>query len=58
MRDNQRKTRHYRAYLKIYGEMMQDLSSSDEYITRLIDNNGLSEFETGLRSLIEKCPKC
>jgi len=53
----QGKNSHYRAYLKMYGKMMQDLSDSDEYVTRLIDNNGLSKFETGLRNLIEKCPK-
>ncbi len=57
MRDNQRKIRHYRAYLRMYGEMMCDLSGSDGYIARLIDNNELSKFETGLRNLIEKCPK-
>ncbi len=54
MRDNQHKVHHYRTYLKMYGEMMQDLSDSDDYIIKLIDDNGLGEFETGLCSLIEK----
>ncbi len=54
MPDKQNKIRHYRAYMKMYGEMMLDLSDSDEYITKLIDDNGLGEFETGLCNLIEK----
>ncbi len=54
MPDNPDKIRHYRIYMRKYGEMMQDLSHSEEYIIKLIDNNGLNEFETGLRTLIEK----
>lgn len=41
----------------MYGEMMQDLSRCENYITHLINNNELDEFETGLRTLIEKSPK-
>jgi len=43
--------------MRMYGEMMQDLSRSENYITHLIDNNGLDELETGLRTLIEKSLK-
>lgn len=57
MRNKQREIRHYRTYLKMYGEMMQDLSVSNAYIAKLIDNNGLDDFETSLRKLIEKSPK-
>lgn len=57
MPDKQNKIRHYRAYMKMYGEMMQDLSGSDGYIAKLIDNNGLSKFEIELHNLIEKCLK-
>lgn len=48
---------HYRTYMRMYGEMLQDLSHSRNYIIYLIDNKGLSEFETGLRTLIEKSLK-
>ncbi|MGY8628520.1 hypothetical protein ABHF54_01330 [Nitrosomonas europaea] len=54
MLDNQNRIRHYRAYTRMYGEMMQDLCSSEHYITYLINNDGLNKFETGLRTLIEK----
>lgn len=57
MRNNQREICHYRTYLKMYGEMLQDLSVSDTYIAKLIGNNGLDDFETSLRKLIEKSPK-
>jgi hypothetical protein len=57
MRNKQHEIRHYRTYLKMYGEMMQDLSGSGEYIAKLIGNNGLDDFETSLRKLIEKSPK-
>jgi hypothetical protein len=57
MPDNQNTIRHYRAYMKMYGEMMHELYRCEEYITKLIDNNGLDEFETSLRNLIEKSPK-
>jgi len=40
--------------MNMYGEMLQDLSRSESYITRLIDNNELDQFETSLRALIEK----
>ena len=54
MPDNPDKIRHYRTCMRMYSEMMQDLSHSEEYIIKLIDDNGLNEFETGLRILIEK----
>ncbi len=54
MPDKQNKIRHYRAYMKMYGEMMRDLSQCDEYITKLIDNDKLDGFEQALRVLIEK----
>jgi hypothetical protein len=54
MPGNQNKIRHYRTSMRMYGEMMQDLSGSEKYISYLIDNDGLDEFETGLRILIEK----
>ena len=55
MPDNSRtKIHHYRIYMHMYAEMLQDLSNSEQYISYLIDNNGLTEFETGLRNLIEK----
>ena len=57
MLDNPDKIRHYRTYMRRYGEMMQDLSHSESYIIHLIGNDRLNEFETGLRSLIEKSPK-
>ena len=57
MPDNQNKIRHYHAYMKMYGEMMRDLSNSEKYITYLMNNKGLDEFETALRILIEKSPK-
>jgi len=57
MPDNQSRVSHYRVYLKMYGEMMQDLSCRDEYITKLIDNDKLDDFETALRISIEKSPK-
>ena len=43
--------------MKMYGEMVQDLSQCDEYIAYLLDNDGLDTFEMGLRNLIEKFPK-
>jgi len=48
---------HYRTYMRMYGEMLKDLSLSKNYITYLIDNKGLNEFEAGLRTLIEKALK-
>lgn len=54
---SQTRISHYRDCMRMYSEMMQDLSRSENYITHLIDNNGLDEFETGLRTLIEKSPK-
>lgn len=57
MPDNQIKIHHYRACIRMYCEMMQDLSRSENYIARLIGNDGLDEFETSLRTLIEKSLK-
>lgn len=54
MPDNPDKIPHYRSHMRMYGEMMQDLSHSEEYIIKLIDNDGLNKFETGPRNLIEK----
>jgi len=54
MQDDQNKIRLYRIYMKMYGEMMQDLSCCDEYITKLIDRDKLGDFEYALRTLIEK----
>ena len=54
MPDKQSKIHHYRVHMYMYGEMMQDLSSSEKYVAKLIGNDGLDEFETGLRNLIEK----
>lgn len=54
MPDNPDKIRHYRTCMRMYGVMMQELSHNEEYIIKLIDNNGLNEFETGLCTLIEK----
>lgn len=54
MPDSKTRIHHYHVYMNMYGGMLQDLSSSENYIVHLIENNGLSEFETGLRSLIEK----
>ncbi|GKS69800.1 hypothetical protein W03_18040 [Nitrosomonas sp. PY1] len=54
MPDKPNKIRHYRTYMDMYGKMLQDLSHSENYITRLINNNKLDEFETSLRALIEK----
>jgi len=34
--------------------MLRDLSHCEKYVTHLIDNKRLSEFEIGLRTLIEK----
>lgn len=57
MPDSQTRISHYRACIRMYGEMMQDLSRCENYITHLINNNELDEFETGLRTMIEKSPK-
>jgi len=57
MPDNQNTIRHYRAYMKMYGEMMQDLSCCDEYIAKLIGRDKLDGFEQALRTMIEKSPK-
>lgn len=54
MPDNPNKIHHYCTYMDMYGEMLRDLSRSENYITRLIDNNELDEFETSLRTKIEK----
>lgn len=54
MLDSQTIIHHYRTCMRRYSEMMQDLSHSEEYIIKLIDNDGLNKFETGLRILIEK----
>lgn len=54
MPGNPNKILHYRTYMRMYDEMMQDLSGSEKYICYLIDNDGLDEFETGPRTLIEK----
>lgn len=54
MPDSKTRIRHYHVYMNMYGEMLQDLSRSESYITRLIDNNELDQFETSLRALIEK----
>ena len=54
MPDKQNKIHHYRVHMYMYGEMMQDLSKSEKYLSQLIDNDGLNEFETGLRNLIDK----
>lgn len=57
MPDSQTRISHYRTCLRMYGEMMQDLAMSENYIVHLIDNDGLDEFETSLRVLIEKSLK-
>lgn len=57
MPDNQTRISHYRVCMRMYGEMMQDLSRCENYIARLIGNDGLDEFETSLRTLIEKSLK-
>ena len=57
MPDKTERMKHYRAYMKMYGEMMQDLSGCDEYVTRLIEHDRLNDFETALRTRIEKSPK-
>ncbi len=36
MPDNLARIRHYRTCMRMYGEMMQDLSHSEEYIIKLI----------------------
>lgn len=54
MSDNPDKIRHYCTYMRMYGEIMQDLSHSEEYVIKLIDNDRLNELEAGLRTLIEK----
>lgn len=54
MPDSKTRICHYHVYMNMYGEMLQDLSRSESYITRLIDNNELDQFETSLRALIEK----
>jgi len=54
MPDSKAKILHYRIYMDMYGEMLRDLSHCDKYITYLIDNNELDEFETSLRTLIER----
>jgi len=53
MSDSNRKIRHYRIYMNMYGEMLRDLSRSETYI-HLIGNNGLDKFETSLRTKTEK----
>jgi len=57
MPDRNKRIEHYATYIKMYGEMMQDLSQCDRYVTKLIDNEKLDNLETVLRSLIEKSPK-
>lgn len=57
MSDSPDKIHHYRSYMRMYGEMMQDLSHSEEYVIKLIDYNGLDEFESALCNLIEKSSK-
>lgn len=57
MPDNPDKIHHYRSYMRMYGEMMQDLSHSEEYVSKLIGNDGLDEFESALCNLIEKYSK-
>ena len=54
MPDSQTRISHYRACICMYVETMQDLSRCENYITHLIGNNGLDEFETSLRDKIEK----
>ncbi len=54
MPDSKTKIRHYHVYMQMYGEMLQDLSRSENFISHLIDNNRLDEFETSLRTKIEK----
>ncbi len=57
MPDNPDKIHHYRSHMRMYGEMMQDLSHSEEYVSKLIGNDGLDEFESALCNLIEKYSK-
>ncbi|MCH9639537.1 MAG: hypothetical protein K0U40_08595 [Betaproteobacteria bacterium] len=57
MPDKTEKAKHYRAYMKMYGEMIRDLSCCDDYVKRLTDQDKLSDFETALRTRIEKSPK-
>lgn len=44
----------YRTRLSMYASMLADLSESDAFIQRLIDRDGLSEFELALCHLIEQ----
>lgn len=49
---------HYHVYLKMYGSMMVDLSTSEDFIDKLINNDNLTEFEQALRKKIRKAPRC
>ena len=49
----QRKIKHYQEYLNMYGSMISDLSESESFIIRLIENDRLDDIETALRERIE-----
>lgn len=57
MQDDQARISEYRAYMKMYASMMADLSEIDEYLLRLIQGEGLTDFENTIRSMIEEA-KC
>ena len=49
----QRKIQHYQECLKMYGSMICDLSESESFIIKLIEDNPLDGIETALRKQIE-----
>jgi len=49
----QRKIQCYREYLKMYGSMICDLSESESFIIKLIEDDNLDIISTALRVQIE-----
>ncbi len=54
---SQQEIEHYAVHMKKYASMINDLSVSESYVIRLVENDGLDEFEKSLRTLICKIDK-
>ncbi len=48
----QQEIKHYATHMKMYASMLYDLADTESYVIRLIENNGLDEFEECLRKLV------
>lgn len=53
MRHHTNRFTEYQTYLKIYAEMLHDLSDSESYIYDLIANRELSDISRAIRQNIE-----